>query len=75
MVSLTYRTRTNMKSQKEIEYLEHFKTFTSEQKREEIAFALRFLLDLIKERKRSAGTLALDVDVIDGEYTVGDANE
>jgi hypothetical protein len=60
-----------MKSQKEAEYLERFKTFTPEQKRQHFAFALRFLITLMREKEGIGSVPALDVDVVDGEYTVG----
>ena len=57
-----------MKSEKEIQYRADFATFSPEKKRRHLAIALRFALDLMATKAQPA---ALDVNIIDGECTIG----
>jgi hypothetical protein len=51
-------------------YLAKFATLSPEEQRRHLSFALRWLIEILVAQAQAAPN-ALDVDVIDGEYTVG----
>lgn len=60
------------RDEREKQYLERFATLPPEEKRIHFTFALRFLVDILKE-KHTIGPTAIEGNVIDGEYTIGGA--
>ncbi len=63
-----------MNKQRREAYLQNFEQLSPAEKHLHFGVAMRFLIDAVKARI-SDNTPALDMDTIDGECSIGDADE